>query len=120
MGQGNAGLRALTYVRFDVVKLDRQVIARLGLDPASDATVAAAIAFVQQTGGWVVAEGIEDAEMFGAVLGIGHRPPAAARIAGQGYLLGRPASAPTAIATRLDLLAEVEPSSSPPAPTPRA
>jgi diguanylate cyclase (GGDEF)-like protein len=117
MGQGNAGLRALTHVRFDVVKVDRQVIARLGIDPASDATVAAATTFVQQTGGWVVAEGIEDAEMLGAVLGISHQPSAAARIAGQGYLLGRPEPAPTAIDTRLGILPEPQRSSPPLAPT---
>ncbi len=105
MGAGNAGLRALTHVRFDVVKVDRKVIARLGSDPASDATVAAATTFVQQTGGWVVAQGIEDAEMLRAVLGDPHRQPfATAVIAGQGYLLGRPSPMPTAIDAHLDLL----------------
>lgn len=118
MGKGNAGLRALTHVRFDVVKVDRQVIARLGLDPASDATVAAAVTFVQQTGGWVVAEGIEDAEMLGAVLGIGHGPSAVAGLAGQGYFLGRPAPAPTASTTHLDVLPTPQRPSPPVAPTP--
>ena len=105
LGQGNAGLRALTHVRFDVVKLDRQVIARLGIDPAADATVAAAITFIQQVGGWVIAEGVEDADMLDAILGNGRRQafPAPA-MAGQGYLLGRPAPAPTAIDTRLAVL----------------
>jgi diguanylate cyclase (GGDEF)-like protein len=106
MGQGNAGLRALTHVRFDVVKLDRAVVARLGTDPASDATVAAATTFVQQTGGWVIAEGIEDTAMLDAVLGADERPSAETRLAGQGYLLGRPDGAPVAIATRLDVLPE--------------
>lgn len=103
MGKGNAGLRALTHVRFDVVKIDSDVIARLGLDPASDATVAAAVAFVQRTGGWVVAEGIEDPQMLRAVLGIGHGPAPVAAIAGQGYFLGRPTATPTPITTHLDL-----------------
>ena len=104
MGSGNAGLRALTHVRFDVVKIDRLVIARLGLDPASDATVAAAVTFVQQTGGWIVAEGIENAETLEVVLGIGRGPSAVAGIAGQGYFLGRPAATPTALTAHLDML----------------
>lgn len=104
MGKGNAGLRALTHVRFDVVKIDRLVIARLGMDPASDATVAAAATFVQKSGGWVVAEGIEDAEMLTAVLGIGRGPAEATAIAGQGYFLGRPAPTPAALTSQLDVL----------------
>ncbi len=110
MGASNAGLRALTHVRFDVVKLDRQVTARLGIDPASDATIAAATTFVQHTGGWVIAEGIEDADMLDAVRGDTHGPsPSRQMIAGQGYFLGRPAPAPTAIETRLDHLTPSEP-----------
>lgn len=110
MGAGNAGLRALSHVRFGILKLDRQVTARLGIDPASDATVAAATAFVQQTGGWVVAEGIEDADMLTAVLSDTHRPRLSApMIAGQGYFLGRPAPTPTAIETPLDQLTAPSP-----------
>lgn len=103
MGSGNAGLRALRHVRFDVLKLDRQVTARLGTDPACDATLAAVTTFVQMTGGWVVAEGIEDASMLSAVLGDVDRPlGVTAVLAGQGYLLGHPAPAPAASGSRLD------------------
>lgn len=105
MGQGNAGLRALTHVRFDVVKIDRGVIARLGTDPASDATVAAATTFVQRSGGWVIAEGIEDLHMLNAVRDGTHGPTYTQPVlAGQGYLLGRPAATPLAIDTRLDFI----------------
>ncbi|MEO8689133.1 MAG: EAL domain-containing protein, partial [Solirubrobacteraceae bacterium] len=92
MGAGNAGLRALTHVRFDVVKLDRHVIARLGIDPASDATVAAATTFVQQTGGKVIAEGIEDTDMLDFLRRLeDDMTVARPRIhGGQGYGLGRP------------------------------
>jgi len=94
MGQGNAGLRALTHVRFDVIKLDRQVIARLGVDPASDATVAAATTFVLRTGGWVIAGGIEDLQKLDAIVAVtDRRATTVPIIAGQGYLLGRPAPA---------------------------
>ncbi len=110
MGQGNAGLRALTHVRFDVIKIDRAVIARLGADPASDATVAAASTFAQRTGGWVIAEGIEDLAMLDEVTSYGSvvagRPSV---LAGQGYLLGRPSPEPVAIHARLDILPERRP-----------
>jgi diguanylate cyclase (GGDEF)-like protein len=103
MGKGNAGLRTLTHVQFDVVKIDSDVIAHLGVGPASDATVAAAVAFVQRTGGLVVAKGIEDAQRLRAVLGIGHGPVPATAIAGQGHFLGRPAPTPTPITMHLNL-----------------
>jgi diguanylate cyclase (GGDEF)-like protein len=107
MGQGNAGLRALAHVRFDVIKIDRAVIARLGADPASDATVAAASTFVQRTGGWVIAEGIEDLRMLQEVTSSEHavagRPSV---LAGQGYLLGRPSPRPVSIHSRLDVMPE--------------
>ncbi len=107
LGQGNAGLRALTQVRFDVVKIDREVIARLGTDPASDATVAAATAFIHRTGGWVVAEGVEDPSIFDQVMEIGRVPRSEARIAGQGYLLGRPAPEPLVDGTSLPVAESV-------------
>lgn len=107
MGQSNAGLRALTHVRFDVIKIDRLVVARLGTDPASAATVAAATTFVQQTGGWIIAEGIEDTVMLtsllrGAHAGAGPEPV----LAGQGYLLGRPDARPVGLDSRLPVFDE--------------
>jgi len=107
MGHSNAGLRALTHVRFDIVKIDRQIVARLGDDPASAATVAAATTFVQQAGGWVIAEGIEDTRMLSAVLrgtstSSGHTPV----LAGQGFLLGRPDAQPVELTARLPVLDE--------------
>lgn len=106
MGQGSAGLRALTHVRFDVVKIDRSVVAKLGTDPASDATVAAAATFVQRTGGWVIAEGIEDLRMLNAVLDGSHGPTYTLPVlGGQGYLLGMPAPTPVALDAHLDVIA---------------
>lgn len=104
MGAGNAGLRALATVAFDVIKLDRQVTARLGRDAAADAVAAAAFTFMQQTGGWVVAEGIEDVDMLDAVVGGIVRPHASVpTVAGQGYLLGRPAPGPLLPDSRIAL-----------------
>ncbi|MDQ5840016.1 MAG: EAL domain-containing protein, partial [Chloroflexota bacterium] len=105
MGHGNAGLRALTLVRFDVVKIDRDVIVQLGTDPASDATVAAATTFVQRTGGWVIAEGIEDQRILTAVCETECQPPLIWMLAGQGYLLGQPSHIPVPLDTRLGAFA---------------
>ena len=105
LGAGNAGLRALTHVQFHIIKLDRHVISRVGIDPAADAVVAAATTFVRNTGGWVVAEGIEDTNMLEAVLDDSQwRATTAPPLAGQGYLLGYPASVPQALDSRLNLL----------------
>jgi diguanylate cyclase (GGDEF)-like protein len=105
MGKSNAGLHALRLVRFDILKIDGEVIARLDEDPSSMATVSAAITFIQESGGWVVAEGIEEARMLTRLL----RPglTAAAQqpvIAGQGYLLGRPGEQPVGLDAHLDVL----------------
>lgn len=105
MGRSNAGLRALTLVRFDIIKIDGEVISRLGTEPSSAATVAAAVRFVEQAGGWVVAEGIEEQRMLTALLDSGRTGPARETVlAGQGYLLGRPAPRPLGLDTHLPVL----------------
>lgn len=102
-------------VRFDVVKIDRDVIVRLGTDPSADATVAAATTFVQRTGGWVIAEGIEDQRILTAVCNTEDPSNLPWILAGQGYLLGRPSPTPVPINTRLDAFAHdwADPQSSP-------
>ncbi|GAA4365511.1 EAL domain-containing protein [Paeniglutamicibacter cryotolerans] len=111
MGQGNAGLHALTLVRFDIIKIDAEVISRLGTDPSASATVAAAMTFVGHTGGWVVAEGIEEDRMLAALLQCGceegmQKPV----LAGQGYLLGRPGEQPVGLDSHLTVLESQHPS----------
>jgi diguanylate cyclase (GGDEF)-like protein len=102
MGRSNAGLHALRLVRFDIVKIDGEVIANLEKDPSSAATVSAAISFVQQAGGWIVAEGIEEPPMLDKLLQHGLAPARQQPvIAGQGYLLGRPKERPLGINTHL-------------------
>jgi EAL domain-containing protein (putative c-di-GMP-specific phosphodiesterase class I) len=100
-GKTNAGLHALRLVRFDIIKIDGDVISRLGNDPSAVATVAAALTFVQQAGGWIIAEGIEEPGMLTKLLqpglGAAVRQPV---IAGQGYLLGRPNERPVGLDTR--------------------
>jgi len=105
LGAGNAGLRALTHTQFHVIKVDRQVISRLGIDPAADAVLAAATTFVRNTGGWVIAEGIEDKLQLDTVLEDSMwRSASSPALAGQGFLLGYPASDPRALDAHLDLL----------------
>ena len=105
MGRSNAGLHALRLVRFDIIKIDGEVVARLGVDPSSMATVSAAITFIQEAGGWIVAEGIETPGMLSALL----QPRFSAAmlqpvVAGQGYLLGRPDGQPLALDARIGVL----------------
>lgn len=110
MGHSNAGLHALTLVRFDIIKIDAEVISRLGTDPSAAATVAAAMTFVEHTGGWVVAEGIEEVRTLTALLRTGCadslRKPV---LAGQGYLLGRPVERPVGLDTHLRVLENQDP-----------
>lgn len=107
MGRSNAGLHALRLVRFDIIKIDGDVIARLDRDASAVATVSAAITFVQQAGGWVVAEGIEEPAMLTMLLERS-LPPAAKQpvMAGQGYLLGRPDERPVDLNSHLAILDE--------------
>lgn len=71
------------------------------------ATVSAAITFVQQAGGWVVAEGIEEPGMVTMLLERS-LPPAAQQpvMAGQGYLLGRPDEQPVDLNSHRAILDE--------------
>ena len=108
MGKSNAGLHALRLVRFDIIKIDGDVISRLDNDPSAVATVAAAVTFVQQAGGWIIAEGIEEPGMLSMLLQPGLAGAASQRpvIAGQGYLLGRPSERPVGLDTHLAILDE--------------
>ena len=105
MGRSNAGLHALRLIRFDIIKIDGDVIARLDSDASAVATVSAAITFVQQAGGWVVAEGIEEPGMLSMLLERSLAPAAQQPVmAGQGYLLGRPDERPVDLNSHLAVL----------------
>lgn len=115
MGRSNAGLHALRLVRFDILKIDGEVIANLDKDPSSVATLAAAISFVQQAGGWIVAEGIEEPGMLTVLLQQGLIPTwQQPVIAGQGYLLGHPEPRPIGINTHLAILDQYQVGTPPP------
>ena len=102
VGAGNAGLRLLSQVQFDIVKLDlslvqdgvRRMGARSVLQSLRD------LALDQHA--HVVAEGVETAEQLNVLrdLQIG---------AGQGYLLGRPGASVSGTFVDVDTLSDITP-----------
>lgn len=98
VGAGNAGLEMLGSLPMDYVKVDRGVVTRAVSDRSARAVLAAVLAFADQTGAYVIAEGIEDAEMLAFIRDPQLHPEMRkAGIRGaQGYLLGRPSEDLTA------------------------
>jgi diguanylate cyclase (GGDEF)-like protein len=88
VGAGNAGLRLLSQLRFDIVKIDLSLVQGGALHDASLEVVRTLRDLADRWGALVVAEGIETPGQLDVVrsLGIG---------AGQGYLLGRPTDRPS-------------------------
>ena len=97
VGAGNAGLRLLSQLRFDIVKIDLSLVQGGAVRASSEEVVRTLKDLSDRWGATVIAEGIETVEQLDFVrsLGIG---------AGQGYLLGRPAEVPSAAALDLDAL----------------
>lgn len=97
VGAGNAGLRLLSQLRFDIVKIDLSLVQAGGTQSQSLEIVRTLRDLADRWGALVVAEGIETAEQLEVVrsLGIG---------AGQGYLLGRPTDLPPTDPIDLDAL----------------
>lgn len=94
VGAGNAGLRLLSHIQFDVVKIDLSLVQGGVLRDAALGVLRAIRDLAARTGAALIAEGIETPEQLSVVrsLGIG---------AGQGFLLARPTS--EARAERIDL-----------------
>jgi diguanylate cyclase (GGDEF)-like protein len=88
VGAGNAGLRLLSQLRFDIVKIDLSLVQGGAVREASLEVVRTLHDLADRWGALVVAEGIETPAQLEVVrsLGIG---------AGQGYLLGRPTDRPS-------------------------
>jgi len=83
VGAGNAGLRLLREIEFDIMKVDLSLVRAGAADEASEAVLRALVELARSRRQTVVAEGIETADQLEAVLGLRFD-------AGQGYLLGRP------------------------------
>ena len=98
VGAGNAGLRLLSQLRFDIVKIDLSLVQGGALHAASLEVVRTLRDLADRWGALVVAEGIETPIQLDIVrsLGIG---------AGQGYLLGRPTDRPSTETLDLERLA---------------
>jgi EAL domain-containing protein (putative c-di-GMP-specific phosphodiesterase class I) len=86
VGAGNAGLRLLSLVPFDVVKIDLSLVQDAVTHETSAEILATLRDLATRRGAVVVAEGLETQQQLRLVL-------AAGIDAGQGYLLGRPGEA---------------------------
>ncbi len=85
VGAGNAGLRLLSQIQFDIVKIDLSLVQDGALFETSLAVVGSLQELARRWGAWVIAEGIETPEQLRVVRQL-------EITAGQGYLLGRPNS----------------------------
>lgn len=83
-GSDYAGLRELLMVAPDIVKLDRDLVHRVRLDPVKTALVGALVAYARELGVMLCAEGVEDLDDLErlADLDVAYA---------QGYASGRPA-----------------------------
>src|SRR3954453_19533732 len=88
VGAGNAGLRLLSQIRFDIVKIDMSLVQGGAVHAASLEVVRTLRDLADRWGALVVAEGIETPNQLDVVRSLGIS-------AGQGFLLGRPTDRPS-------------------------
>ena len=101
VGAGNAGLRLLSQLRFDIVKIDLSLVQGGAVRATSQEIVRTLKDLADRWGALVIAEGVETAEQLEFVRSLGIR-------AGQGYLLGRPSDRPSTDPIDLDALVRRE------------
>jgi len=87
LGSGNSGLRLLSDLHFDVVKVDLGLIQRSSTSAPSSAVVESIVAFASRTGALVIGEGVEHEEQVEQLTQLGVT-------AAQGYLFSRPGPLP--------------------------
>jgi diguanylate cyclase (GGDEF)-like protein len=100
VGAGNAGLRLLSEVAFDIVKIDLSLVQKGVLQDSSLNVLRGLREMAQRSGAVVVAEGVETPEQLVVLRRLGIT-------AAQGYLLGRPSERATASPVDLDLIASM-------------
>jgi diguanylate cyclase (GGDEF)-like protein len=83
IGAGNAGLRLLSEIEFDILKVDLSLVQRSESKGPSSAVLGSVVELAARTGALVVAEGIERSVQLMPLLRLGIT-------AGQGFYLGRP------------------------------
>jgi EAL domain-containing protein (putative c-di-GMP-specific phosphodiesterase class I) len=86
VGAGNAGLRLLSELNFDIVKIDLSLIQGGTMHDPTHAVLRALQQLAAQWKASIVAEGVETGEQLAVVRSLGFQ-------AAQGYLLGRPTGA---------------------------
>jgi EAL domain-containing protein (putative c-di-GMP-specific phosphodiesterase class I) len=87
-GAGFASFRHVLELKPAFVKLDRSLVADIDGDPVRQALMVGMSHFAKSVGCRLIAEGIETKAELATLMELGVP-------LGQGYLLGRPASAPT-------------------------
>ncbi|MEX0710268.1 MAG: bifunctional diguanylate cyclase/phosphodiesterase [Chloroflexota bacterium] len=85
LGAGNSGLRLLSDLRFDIVKVDLGLVQRSS--PGASAVVESIVAFASRTGATVIGEGVEHEDQVEQLTTLGVT-------AAQGYLFSRPGPLP--------------------------
>ena len=103
IGAGNAGLRLLSQIHFDIVKIDLSLVQGASRGSGSLAVLKSLRDLAGQWGATTVAEGIETADQLRLVRDLRFGE-------GQGYLLGRPGPDVTMRAISLDALLLTDPS----------
>jgi diguanylate cyclase (GGDEF)-like protein len=83
IGAGNAGLRLLAEISFDVLKVDLGLVQRSSSGDQSTAVLGSVVAFASRMGALVIAEGVEESAQLASLAELGIE-------VGQGYHLGRP------------------------------
>jgi len=83
VGAGNAGLRLLSQIRFDIMKIDLSLVQDGAQHDSSRAVLRSLMDLAARQGAVAIAEGLETAEQLRALRELGITT-------GQGYLLGRP------------------------------
>jgi diguanylate cyclase (GGDEF)-like protein len=97
VGAGNAGLRLLSQLRFDIVKIDLSLVQGGAIRATSHEVVRTLKDLADRWGALVIAEGVETVEQLEFVRSLDIR-------AGQGYLLGVPSERPPTETIDLDKL----------------
>jgi len=83
-GSGYSTLTHILTLAPDFIKLDRELISGIDLDPVRRALVTSLVTFAAETGATILAEGIENADEMDTVRALGVR-------FGQGFHIARPA-----------------------------
>lgn len=92
VGTGNSGLEMLRRVGAEFVKIDGSIVRAAAAEPNARAVLLAVATFAQQTGSFVIAEGIEDTETLDFLRHVHETDLPQGRLiqGGQGFALGSP------------------------------